>query len=96
MLLAPSLSHPLRQCGSSPKAEANMTSTKVAIRSIRLDSPFTKHPARQRYRVTLECGCSWWEDHDGLEGFPRKGQKVNCYAGHRPTAIASGAHAQRR
>ena len=52
------------------------TATKVAIRSVTLDPPFTKHPTLQRYRVTLECGCLWWEDHTELEQLPRAGQFV--------------------
>ena len=59
-----------------------MTPTEVAIRSVTLDPPFTKHPSRQRYRVTLECGCFWWEDHTDADELPRAGEVLNCYAPH--------------
>jgi hypothetical protein len=58
-----------------------MTGTPVSVRSVTLDPSFTTHPARQRYRVTLECGCCWWEDHSP-EQVPKVGTRVNCYANH--------------
>jgi hypothetical protein len=59
-----------------------MTGTPVSIRSVTLDPSFTKHATRERYRVTLECGCFWWEDHSAPEQVPKVGTTVNCYAKH--------------
>jgi hypothetical protein len=38
-----------------------MTGTLVA--RVVIDPAFTKLPGSTRYRITLRCGCTWWEEH---------------------------------
>jgi hypothetical protein len=68
-----------------------MPVTKVAIRSVSLDPPATKQTGRQRYRIMLECGCSWWEDHTDAHQLPGVGDMVNCHAGHPSRAQLRGS-----
>ena len=53
--------------------------TRVAVGSMRLDPPSTKTPGRARYRITLQCGCSWWE-HSPVDAVPhRVGDAAYCF-----------------
>ena len=36
----------------------------VRLLNVCLDPPHVAMPGRLRYRVTLACGCFWWEDRD--------------------------------
>ena len=52
------------------------------IATIQLAPPATRSAHRRRYRVTLSCGCSWWEDHDITDDLPAPGDKRICHATH--------------
>jgi hypothetical protein len=45
-----------------------MTFTRGATVSV--DPAATKIEGRVRYRITLACGCSWWEDREATEPPP--------------------------
>jgi len=44
--------------------------------------PFAQTPGRTRYRITLECGCFWWEDRDASAPMPAMNMTARCYASH--------------
>jgi hypothetical protein len=56
-----------------------MTGRPVAVSAMRLDPPYTKTPGRARYLITLQCGCSWWEDYPVEAVPPRVGDPASCY-----------------
>jgi hypothetical protein len=64
-----------------------MTGAVVPIATVAVDPPYTKSPGRIRYRVTLACGCFWWEDHAEDAPAPVVGKTLSCFHPHlqRPT-----------
>lgn len=84
-----------------------MTGKPVAVGAMRLDPPYTKSPGRARYLITLQCGCSWWEDYP-VDAVPsRMGDPAVCYnpahaevrvevAPHGPAVAAERAKTRRR
>jgi hypothetical protein len=56
--------------------------TPVRIASVAIDPPFVRRPERVRYRVTLRCGCRWWEDRSQSAAPPFVGTIKYCYASH--------------
>ena len=65
------------------------TGRPVRIASVAVDPPSRLAPGRVRYRITLLCGCTWWEDHDEFAAPPNRTQIARCFAPH------SGAIRQR-
>ena len=60
-----------------------MTGTQVAVATIKIDPPYT--PCRTaRYKIALQCGCSWWEDRAPDEGPPPDTTRICYHAGHAP------------
>jgi hypothetical protein len=66
-----------------------MTESRVHISDVTIDPPATPTPARVRYRVTLRCGCTWWEDRDAVADPPAVGDMRVCCATHPARAIPS-------
>ena len=59
---------------------SEFTPVRVAVGSMRLDPPLVRTTGRARYLITLQCGCSWWEEY-GVEKVPaRVGDPADCYA----------------
>ena len=62
-----------------------MVATRVPIATVEVDPAcVAPHPGRVRYRVTLTCGCSWWEEHPADATPPQVGTLRNCYAAAHP------------
>ena len=40
-----------------------MSDTPAHLATVITDRPHTNAPSRTRYRITLPCGCSWWEEY---------------------------------
>lgn len=59
-----------------------MTGIPVPISSVEIDPPFVRRVSHVRYRVTLRCGCQWWEDHAVGDPAPIIGTIVRCFAAH--------------
>jgi hypothetical protein len=57
----------------------SMTGKPVAVGSMRLDPAVTSVPGRARYRITLQCGCSWWEEYPVANVPSRLGAPAHCY-----------------
>lgn len=55
-----------------------MSDARVRIENVVVDPPYTVRPDRIRYRVTLTCGCSWWEDYALDARPPAAGDAVRC------------------
>ena len=56
-----------------------MTGNPVRVNAMRLDPAYTKTPGRARYRITLTCSCSWWEDYPVGAVPSRVGDLAVCY-----------------
>jgi hypothetical protein len=65
-----------------------MSGVSVRVCSVTVDSPYTPTPGRTRYRVTLECGCYWWEERDSTSPLPAMNTVVRCHAAHSQKRIA--------
>ena len=55
-----------------------MVGVPVRLAEVSVDPPYTKCPRRVRYRVTLACGCFWWEDHPSDGTAPAVGRMLTC------------------
>ncbi len=44
----------------------------------------TAQPGRTRHRVTLACGCHWWQDVSNREAPPQVGAERLCFGTHAP------------
>jgi hypothetical protein len=67
-----------------------MTGARIAIESIEIDPAYTVS-TKVRYKVTLKCGCSWWEDRSPDD---RQSEWMRCVTGrntpatrHRPRGL---------
>jgi hypothetical protein len=64
-----------------------MAGRPVTVGAMRLDPAFTRIDHRVRYRITLTCGCTWWEDY-AVDAVPsRVGDPAVC---HEPTHAGAG------
>jgi hypothetical protein len=63
-----------------------MAGTPVRIASVTVEPLRVQHAGHERYRIQLECGCSWWEDC--IEP-PSPGTIVGCFAKHGARKVAS-------
>jgi hypothetical protein len=63
-----------------------MSGTPVRIAHVVADPALTAKPARMRYRVTLLCGCHWWEDHNPATP-PATTEIAWCFAPHSATIL---------
>jgi hypothetical protein len=71
-----------------------MSGVPVPIASVRVDPAYTSVAGRTRYRVTLACGCFWWEDRDSSAPLPAMNTRVLCYATHAQRRTASATHSR--
>lgn len=59
-----------------------MPATPVRVARVSIDPPAKKVEGRTRYRITLTCGCFWWEDRNATDPAPTTGASVKCYRSH--------------
>jgi hypothetical protein len=59
-----------------------MAGLPVRIADVAVDPPYTNSAGRVRYRVTLACGCFWWEDHPSEAPPPVAGKMLSCWHRH--------------
>lgn len=52
----------------------------MKVASVIVQQPSKQRAGRTRYRITLECGCSWFEEYDTTAQVPSIG--AHCHAGH--------------
>ena len=53
------------------------------VSAVTVDQPPCQKQDRTRYRITLACGCTWWEDHaPWASTLPLIGTTVQCFAAH--------------
>ena len=53
----------------------------VAVAEVTVDRKFPEQ-RRTRYRIRMECGCEYWEEHDQDAPPPEIGRPVPCHASH--------------
>jgi hypothetical protein len=63
-----------------------MGGTAVRIADVAIEPSRVRHANHERYRITLECGCSWWQD--SLQP-PTIGTIASCFAPHRGRRVAA-------
>jgi hypothetical protein len=57
-----------------------MTNRTVVVANVAIDQhPFAEILGRTRYRITLSCGCFWWQEHHLGSDVPRIGMQARCY-----------------
>jgi hypothetical protein len=66
----------------------------VQILSVRIEQPVTPDPTRNRYRVRLACGCTWWE-YRAEQDAPLVGEMSYCFAQHTAPNVAPPRERQR-
>ena len=69
-----------------------MTGELVRVASVSIDPPAAKQRGKTRYRVTLSCGCSWWEERDEGSPPPTTGTYLRVSATTRTTRPRRGRH----
>jgi hypothetical protein len=76
-----------------------MATTPVPVTRVVEESLGKRLPGRVRYCITLQCGCSWWEE-GAVEAPPpvRVGEHLLCHVSHRragnvaaPTGVLAGS-----
>jgi hypothetical protein len=68
------------------RSVSNKRSPKTTI--VRIGTE-TVESGRIRYRLTLSCGCVFWELRPTTEKPPQLGEVVSCYASHSATRLGA-------
>src|SRR5688500_6834604 len=68
--------------GDGPRPDRGVTDKRSPQATIVRIDPETVAGGRTRYRLTLSCGCVFWELRLTTEKPPQFGEVVSCYATH--------------